>query len=394
MPEKGESRKGGVMEQKAFADKSRMRDSGIELLKVIAVVLIVISHVVLTLTTENEYIPYNDYLLDCTHATTNGTVLLLAVIRHFGALGNWIFFVASAWFLLDSTKASGKKIMEMLLDIWVISVLFLGITLLLRGEVSGKLFLFSLLPTTFENNWYLTCYLLFYPLHPYLNRLIAAMTQKEHLKMISVLTVLYIGFNFIKGRFFFPNMLLLWSSVYLILAYIKRYCIGVYSSAKVNGILLLCGAAGAVGIVLLTDLLGLKLAALSDQLLRWVSNFNPFLILIAITAFGLARKNHFKNKNVNHIAKCAMLIYIIHENILLRTYVRPYLWHCIFDRYGYAHILLWVFLYSAGWLLAALALSLLYEKSIQKLTARVSEKILKWMSSWYQKYESAMLKLH
>ena len=382
------------MEQKAFADKSRMRDSGIELLKVIAVVLIVISHVVLTLTTENEYIPYNDYLLDCTHATTNGTVLLLAVIRHFGALGNWIFFVASAWFLLDSTKASGKKIMEMLLDIWVISVLFLGITLLLRGEVSGKLFLFSLLPTTFENNWYLTCYLLFYPLHPYLNQLIAAMTQKEHLKMISVLTVLYIGFNFIKGRFFFPNMLLLWSSVYLILAYIKRYCIGVYSSAKVNGILLLCGAAGAVGIVLLTDLLGLKLAALSDQLLRWVSNFNPFLILIAITAFGLARKNHFKNKNVNHIAKCAMLIYIIHENILLRTYVRPYLWHCIFDRYGYAHILLWVFLYSAGWLLAALALSLLYEKSIQKLTARVSEKILKWMSSWYQKYESAMLKLH
>ena len=382
------------MEQKAFADKSRMRDSGIELLKVIAVVLIVISHVVLTLTTENEYIPYNDYLLDCTHATTNGTVLLLAVIRHFGALGNWIFFVASAWFLLDSTKASGKKIMEMLLDIWVISVLFLGITLLLRGEVSGKLFLFSLLPTTFENNWYLTCYLLFYPLHPYLNRLIAAMTQKEHLKMISVLTVLYIGFNFIKGRFFFPNMLLLWSSVYLILAYIKRYCIGVYSSAKVNGILLLCGAAGAVGIVVLTDLLGLKIAALSDQLLRWVSNFNPFLILIAITAFGLARKNHFKNKNVNHIAKCAMLIYIIHENILLRTYVRPYLWHCIFDRYGYAHILLWVFLYSAGWLLAALALSLLYEKSIQKLTARVSEKILKWMSSWYQKYESAMLKLH
>ena len=42
----------------------------------------------------------------------------------------------------------------------------------------------------------------------------------------------------------------------------------------------------------------------------------------------------------------------------------------------------------------ALALSLLYEKSIQKLTARVSEKILKRMGSWYQKYEAAMLKLH
>lgn len=149
-----------------------------------------------------------------------------------------------------------------------------------------------------------------------------------------------------------------------------------------------------MGIVILTDLLGLKIAALSDQLLRWVSNFNPFLILIAIAAFGLARKNHFKNKRVNHIAKCSMLIYIIHENILLRTYTRPYLWRCIFNRYGYAHLFLWVFLYSAGWLLAALALSLLYEKSIQKITAKVSEKILKWMGGWYQKYEDAMLKLH
>ena len=39
-----------------------MRDSGVELLKIIAVILIVISHVVLTLITENEYIPYSDYL--------------------------------------------------------------------------------------------------------------------------------------------------------------------------------------------------------------------------------------------------------------------------------------------------------------------------------------------
>ena len=371
-----------------------MRDSGVEFLKIIAIILIVISHVVLTLTTEYEYIPYSDYLLDCTHATTNITILLLAVMRHFGALGNWIFFVASAWFLLDSTKASGKKIMEMLLDIWVISVLILGMTLLIRGEVSGKLFVFSLFPTLFANNWYLTCYLLFYPIHPYLNRLIASMTQKEHLKAVSVLAVLYIGFNFIESRFFFPNMLLLWISVYLIVAYIKRYCMELYSSAKVNGILLLCGVAGAVGVVVLTDLLGLKIAALSDQLLRWVSNFNLFLILIAIAAFGLARNNHFKNKRVNHIAKCAMLIYIIHENILLRTYARPYLWHCVFNRYGYAHLFLWVFLYAAVWLLAALALSLLYEKSIQKITARVSEKMLKWIGSWYQKYEAAMLKLH
>ena len=51
------------MEQNICADKSRMRDSGVELLEVIAIILIVISHVVLTLTTEYEDIPYSDYLL-------------------------------------------------------------------------------------------------------------------------------------------------------------------------------------------------------------------------------------------------------------------------------------------------------------------------------------------
>ena len=121
------------MEQRNVISKSSMRDSGIELLKIIAIGLIVIGHVIQTLRSKNEFVSYSDYIVECEYATTNIKVLLLILMSHFGALGNWLFFTASAWFLLDSTKVSKKKMMEMLVDIWVISIVILGITVFIRG---------------------------------------------------------------------------------------------------------------------------------------------------------------------------------------------------------------------------------------------------------------------
>ena len=226
-----------------------------------------------------------------------------------------------------------------------------------------------------------------------MNRIIAAMTQKQLLKSASILAVLYIGFNFLREMFFFPSMLILWVVGYFIIAYIKFYCKNSYASVKVNISLLLGGITGAVGLVLVTDLLGAKISAVSVNLLGWASNYNPFLILIAFAAFGLARSVHFKSRVVNRISKCSLLIYIIHENILLRSYLRPYIWHCIFAQYGYAHVLLWVFAFAAVWFALALVLSIVYEESIQKITKRMSEVLLKWIGAVYQKYETVMLKI-
>ena len=92
----------------------------------------------------------------------------------------------------------------MLLEVWSISVTILAVTYILRsGNIEAKMVMESLLPTTFAANWYMTCYLLFYLLHPTLNEIIGRMSQKELLRTASLLAVLYIGFNFIKSSFFF-----------------------------------------------------------------------------------------------------------------------------------------------------------------------------------------------
>ena len=180
------------------------RNSSIELLKIVGIILIVISHVVQTLHSNNDYVIENDYILDISTATTNIQQLILTILRYSGSLGNSIFFICSAWFLLDNDKVDKKKILHMLMNVWVISITILIAVYIIRGgNLQIKLIIKQILPTTFENNWYITCYLLFYPLHPFLNRLIKSMEQKILLKSTLVLLFLYVGVNYIlSGRFF------------------------------------------------------------------------------------------------------------------------------------------------------------------------------------------------
>lgn len=93
------------------------RDSGIEFLKICAVILIIISHVVQTVGTPNSYVPFQDYVVSLDTATQNVQRLTMTMLRYSGVLGNSIFFSCSAWFLLDSERSNKRKILKIILDI-------------------------------------------------------------------------------------------------------------------------------------------------------------------------------------------------------------------------------------------------------------------------------------
>ena len=61
------------------------RYSGIELYKIIGILCVITSHII-----------YNDYLIDLNQATSNVQYLICAILRYSGAIGDTIFFVASA----------------------------------------------------------------------------------------------------------------------------------------------------------------------------------------------------------------------------------------------------------------------------------------------------------
>lgn len=369
-----------------------MRDSGIELLKVIAILLIVINHVVQTLGSENPLIGYSDYILDLSCATKEMQLVILMIMRHFGTLGNNIFFICSAWFLLDRKTVSVRKITEIMMDVWVISVILLAAVQIFMG-VSVPLIVKSLLPTTFANNWYLTCYILFYAVHTSLNKIILGMTQKQLLKAASVLAFLYIGCDFVKGGLFFPSSLILWGTLYFVIAYIKFYCKETFRSNKVQLILLTIGFLGMVAMVFLTNALGLKTPIFYDKTLKWVVNCNPFLILMALSAFGLAKNFHFKSKLINNISKLSLLVYIIHENILVRAYIRPLIWQWLYKQVGYDHVVALALAYAVVWFILALILSEVYQKTLQRAVQKLGTVVTNVVKELYGLYEHCMLKI-
>lgn len=376
-------------------EKSNERNSSVELLKVIGIFLIVLSHVIQTLHSPNDLVGIQDYVVDLSMATTNIQYLILAILRSCGAIGNTIFFICSAWFLLDSSKANKKKILQMLLDIWVVSMLiFISVYFLRDGNISLKMIIKSMLPTTLENNWYMTCYLLFYPIHPFLNWLIDKMKQNTLFRTSFIMSILYIGVNFFQDGHFFSSTLILWITIYFVIAYIKNYIHDFSDNIKINTILFVLGLLGNCGIILLTNFLGLRVSTFSNMLLRWESACNPFIILMVIGMLNIARNIQFKNSVINYISNLSLLIYIIHENILLITYYRPLMWQYVYKNMGYCHILLWTFVLVGIVFTFGLVMSILYKNTIQKCVTKFVNFIYPILSKFYINIETKLLSFH
>ncbi|WP_442866656.1 acyltransferase family protein [Allofournierella sp. CML151] len=372
----------------------KKRNSSIEFIKVISIVLIIISHVIQTLGTNNPNIPYSDYVIDISNATSNIQYLLLALLRNFGPLGNSIFFVCSAWFLLESKRSSNKKILQMILDVWVISVLLFIIVYDMRnGNLGIEMIIKQFFPTTFSNNWYITCYLIFYALHPFINIVIYRIDQSSLFRCTFVLSFLYIGCNYIVPSFFETD-LILWITIYFIIAYLKFYLPRLTKNVSLNLFFAATGLIGHICIVLFTNFLGLRFYYLHDKLLHWNKNCSPFTILLAISIFNISQNIHFENNIINNISRMSFLVYIIHENNLLAYYYRPLLWNYVYNKFGYNLVVGWVFLLAILIFLFSLLASTIYKNTLQRFVIYFVDMVYPIWRKWYIKAESIVLQIH
>ena len=377
----------------------RARNSSIEVLKIFSILLIVINHVVQTLGTEgNQYISFSDYFINLSKVTDNYQYLLISMLRYSGNLGNTVFFVCSAWFLLNVTNANKKKVFIMLADIWVISVICLVVVSICQGTFRGSLILQSLFPTTFSNNWYLTCYVLFFIIHPFLNMVIEKMSQRQLFRTAfwGVLLYIIIPFStritnhlFKASASFFSSQLVFWIVLYFVIAYIKKYAPNFTGNRLYNLLLIVFGFIGNYGIIILTNIIGLKYYALLNTALQiWNQYYNPFLIMMVIGAFNVANNFHFESKIINYISSLSLYIYIIHENIMLRWFYRPAMWQYIYTNYGYAHILRWVFILVVIIFAFGLISSILYKQSVHKAVVRCCERLYPKISNIWMRFEN------
>lgn len=348
----------------------QQRNSGIELLKIIGILLIIISHSVGTLYYLEEHNIKN--IFNLMFATINPEIFSLKIFLKFGTIGNIIFFTSSAYFLCDSKGLNVKKVINMLIDVWLISIINLGVFVVLNEKLSFELIIKSIFPTTFGNNWYITCYLLVFMIHPFLNIIIINITQKQHLVFVVTTFILYCGVAFLKHSSFWYNDLLLFIILYFFVSYIKMYFQHLSINIKLNMVLILIGMGGMFIFTFLINYLGLHFDFFSQNSLYWNTNNNPFIILLVIGAFNIFSQIDFFSRTINQISSVSLFVYIIHENLLVRTYFRPNVYVYIFNTYGSSYIIIWILVFAIALLVITTLLSIIYKYTIHKIAIRVS----------------------
>jgi hypothetical protein len=357
--------------------------------------LIVISHVTQTLGSLNDKIDFQDYVIPLGNATADIQVIVLMLMRQTGALGNAIFFVCSAWFLVGKTGSARKKAFSLLCTVWTVSVLmFCLYQLCAPSDLTIKDIIKQFFPTCFSNTWYMTCYIIFLFIYPWLNKLIALTDQKQLLRITLFSSMLWIVMNYFAGGLFFASDLILWVTIYLLMAYLKLHCGRLMASTKAGLSLLLIGIIGYIAQVVVTNYVGLHLISVfSDKVLRWNKNCCPFYLMIAVGSLIIAMKAKYKVRAVNYISGLSMFIYLIHENYLFRQYTRPAIWQYLYIDYGYSHVVLLDLVFSLVLFLLAAVISTIYKETLQRLVIMISDKLYAIIGKLYSRIEDIIVKI-
>lgn len=355
----------------------KQRNSSFELLKVIAVVLIIFSSALPYGTTYQG--GYDKVFVDLTNTSFTGEHMLMTLFRWFGQIGDTLFIACSAWFLCDRKKLRLERIGKMVADSWLLSVLGLSIAF---GFIrpGGSEILKSFFPITFQLNWFVGCYILYYLLHPLLNRAIEGLDRITFKKMLILLVLAYSLVSTVYPVFYFTN-LVAFVMIHYLVAYIKQYRL--YEHAvKHDALCILIGALLILCSIMILNSLGERLPVVHTRNLVFCKYYNPAILLISCGAICIAAKKSFVAPAINRISSWSLLIYLLHSNHFWITYGKYHLYNGLMTALG-CKVFPCVFLVIMIYLVAMPVLSVLYEKSFGRLTGTISKKVIlsEWLSN-------------
>lgn len=291
------------------------RKSGIELFRIITMLVIVAHHYVV-----NSGLFTAEYIYSETNIKWNSLFLLL--FGWGGKTGINCFVLITGYFMCKS-NITLKKFLKLLLWMEFYKILFYFIFILTGyKDFNIKIMIKSLIPISSVGTGFDSAYLVFYLFIPFINILINGMDKKQHLILIglcvgvyTVLATLTIPVNF--------NYVTWFSVIYLIGAYIRKYPEKWFNSRKLWGYMAL--------ITLIISWLSVIVGNVVDMFIGlkieyfFVSDSNkPMALITAVCAFM-----YFKNLNIgyskfiNTVAASTYGVLLIHAN---SDTMRQWLW--------------------------------------------------------------------
>lgn len=283
----------------------KKRNSAIELLRIIAMVLIILNHLA---------------YYGGSFATAEGINYYLSHIFICGGKFGVAIFVLIGSFYMFKKAPSIKKAFSLWLKTFLISVSFGILGIFVNGFVL-KEFIKSFLPFFVSVLWFVTEYIVLMVLSPFLNRFIASIDKKQSLLLVIVLTIICSLIPSIKlGEDIFLNELVWFLYLYLLVGILSKHT-NIFLIKDNRKFLFLLSFFVTYSIMsILICVLGSDYLFLrsSGSLLVLASSFSLFSFFINL------RERH--SAVINVVANCTFMAYLLHDNSM-----RFYIWNNVFQ---------------------------------------------------------------
>ena len=231
------------MEQVRLSTK---RKSNLEILRIISMVMIVMHH----------YAIYSGFLFT-NEITVNR--IIINFFEMFGKLGVCLFIIISGYFY-DKSKFKIKKFMTLILQVFVFSIIGLGIGIITNSEKLNFVNIVkSILPITFGLYWFASCYVLIYIFTPFFRKIIENISKKDYKILLTIMILIWGILAFIPKTKTFFNEFIWLIVIYFIGAYIKKYNFDFIKNNKYRIITL-------ISIIILMNIIMIALEVISNKI--------------------------------------------------------------------------------------------------------------------------------
>lgn len=330
--------------------KKQSRQSGIELLRIIAMLMIVAHHFSIHGIFSNW--SYNSSFLEVINSFWSG------LLCSFGKVGVDIFIIITGYFNISKSFRFSKALNIFLQTIFYAFLIFMAF--FIAGNKIN--FIGS------SSYWFIKYYLILYLLTPILNKVIIAFPKK----VSDIVFILTLIIGFIMPLFFKHvdfGVLGTFVALYFVGAYYKlrpiyldkKYCVILFTSAFVF----------LVGSLVLQ----IGYGEFSVNVMKYMSLYSIFTLIFALTLFDYFVKLKIgDNALINKIAKSVFGVYLIHDN----SNIRPLLWNKVLAVTTFMDKPYFI-LYSCIVIITVFLICVILDKILMKLFNSLMNVIWKYM---------------
>ena len=280
-------------------DKNQ-RQSGVELLRIIAIFMVLVCHAnarVLGLPSSSDFVS----------STSSSVVRMLFCCAGEGGVN--IFVMISGWFGIHAKpRGLAKLLFQVFFLLWGIYAVFL-----LTGHATLNAHDIKVCLTLTEEYWFVMAYIGLYVLSPVLNAFVEKASKREFQMVLAAFYVFQCYYCWVSGTvdYFSGYCVTFLCGLYLTARYFRLYPVKVIASHG-TAVFLVC-------LLVVTAVSGVAMARFGNGA-RMLRYDNPLIIISSLGLLSTFARMRFHSRVVNSLATACFAVYIIHFDPLVFHY--------------------------------------------------------------------------